>query len=338
MAASDTKFGGFHDDAEFYQAVRRAGPKGQLAERRLVPLASGPGQLTNESAGADGGFAAPPGFAEPIIQAVAAPTSIVARTTVLPTERMQVAVPVSVKAPWEEGGYAWAPEAASLTAVKFGQEGRFLKAGKVIALVAVSDEIADDAPALAAFLRAEAPVRLDYAISDAILNGTGVGRPLGLVNARCKIVASKEGGQAAGTFTVANAKAMLSRLHSPSRDRATWIVNPDLETSIIGFGFPNYAPAGVSGYATPTLFGIPIIFHEAAKAPGTEGDVVLADLAAYITILRARTDFSLHVYFDYDAACFRFIVRVGGLPLWQSPVSPPNSTATRSTVVTLEAR
>jgi hypothetical protein len=104
-----------------------------------------------------------------------------------------------------------------------------------------------------------------------------------------------------------------------SEIRSEWTTSPrssptrssyassDLEQSVIGFGFPYYAPAGVSGYATATLFGLPLVFHEAAKALGTEGDVILTDLASYMTIHRARMDFSLHVYFDYDAACMRFI-------------------------------
>lgn len=131
---------------------------------------------------------------------------------------------------------------------------------------------------------------------------------------------------------------MVGRLHAPSLERATWIVQPDAYQQITAFGFPTFAPAGVSGYAMPTLLGLPIIQHEACAALGTEGDVILADLGAYLTLRRARADFSAHLWFDFDTGCFRFIVRVGGLPLWEEPVTPPNSTLTRSSVVTLATR
>lgn len=55
-------------------------------------------------------------------------------------------------------------------------------------------------------------------------------------------------------------------------------------------------------------------------------------------IRKARQDFSIHLFFDYMTSAFRFIVRIGGLPLFNAPITFPNSTATRSPVVTVASR
>jgi HK97 family phage major capsid protein len=339
---SDSRFGGFNSFGDFLQVVAKApGYRGAGADTRLVPLASGPGVLTSEGAGADGGFSAPPGFLGSVIDVVAGPTSILGRCTLIPSERNQVTIPASPTAPWDTSKgvqVSWAAEGTQLTGSKVSLEGRVLRSNKLIALVPVTDDILEDAPALGAHIEMEAPKRLDYTISEAILNGAGTGRPSGLLNAAAKITVSKETSQTAATFNATNAQKMVGRLHAQSMAASTWIMNPDVYQQVAGFGFPVYAPAGVSGYAMPTLLGIPIIQHPAAKALGTEGDVILTDLGAYLTIRRARADFSTHLYFDYDVSAFRFIIRCGGLPLWDAAITPPNSSVTRSSIVTLQSR
>jgi HK97 family phage major capsid protein len=113
-------------------------------------------------------------------------------------------------------------------------------------------------------------------------------------------------------------------------------MNADVFAQVETFAFPYYQPATAD--SGPRLLGNEIILSEAAQALGTEGDVVFADLGAYVTLRRDRADLSSHLFFDYDASCFRWTVRVDGQPLLRAPLARPNSTNTSSTIVTLEDR
>jgi hypothetical protein len=52
--------------------------------------------------------------------------------------------------------------------------------------------------------------------------------------------------------------------------------------------------------------------------------VALVDLKAYLTATKTgglRQDISIHLWFDYDITCFRFVIRVGGTPWFKAPIT-----------------
>lgn len=341
QTATEERFGGFSSFGEYLLAVSRAGPRGQLAEERLIPLAAAPGTLGSEAAGADGGFAVPPAWSESIFEAVASPTTIFGRTTWLPSDRMQLNVPISPQAPWATGAdinTMWTSEAQAVTPTKIALANDTLRARKVITLIGVTDELVEDGPALAAFLQMEAPRRIAWKVDDAILNGDGVGKPRGVVSAPCTIVQTKESAQASGTIVAANIEKMATHLDAGSFSNAIWAANPDCLPQLAAIGWPLFAPRGTSGFATDTLLGREIIWTEAAQALGNKADLTLLDPTRYVTIRRSRSDASIHCWFDYDVTAFRFTLRVDGMASWPAPVTPPHSATARSMCVVLEAR
>jgi len=88
--------------------------------------------------------------------------------------------------------------------------------------------------------------------------------------------------------------------------------------------------------------GRPVIPHESMETLGDKGDVLLADMSSYMAIRRSggiRADVSMHLWFDYDMAAFRFTFRVGGQPWWSAPITPRSgSSNTLSPFVTLDER
>ena len=149
----------------------------------------------------------------------------------------------------------------------------------------------------------------------------------------------------------ANVVKMWARMYAPSRSRAVWFINQDVETSLLQMAFdpaatagmvPAYMPAGgasASPYAS--LMGRPVIPIQAAQTLGDLGDIVLADMSQYMTVTKVggvRQDVSIHLFFDYDVTAYRFIMRVGGKPWWGSAITPANSTNTLSCFVTLAER
>jgi HK97 family phage major capsid protein len=105
---------------------------------------------------------------------------------------------------------------------------------------------------------------------------------------------------------------------------------------------PAYLPAnGLSGQPYATLMGRPIIITEACETLGDVGDLILADMSQYLLVTKAgglRADVSIHLFFDYDLSAYRFILRIGGMPMWRSSIAKRDGSNTLSCFVTLAER
>ncbi len=144
---------------------------------------------------------------------------------------------------------------------------------------------------------------------------------------------------------------MWSRLYGPARQNAVWLINQDVEPQLNAIGFPSGAttvqfpiyipPGGLSGAPYSTLLGKPVLVTQACSTVGTQGDIILTDLKAYLAAQKVgglRAETSIHLWFDYDITAFRFILRIAGQPWWSSAISPLNGANTLSYYVTLDTR
>ena len=78
-----------------------------------------------------------------------------------------------------------------------------------------------------------------------------------------------------------------------------------------------------------------------ANTFSSQGDVVLADLSYYQAITKAggiQTATSMHIYFDADLMCFRFIFRMDGQSKITTAITPAKGTNKLSPFVQLAAR
>jgi hypothetical protein len=100
-------------------------------------------------------------------------------------------------------------------------------AHKVAALTYMTDELLQDGPAAEQATSKYAAEELVFQINNAIINGSGAGKPLGIMNAACTVSVAKETGQAAATIVLPNVVKMFARLHAGSRAKAVWFVNQD---------------------------------------------------------------------------------------------------------------
>ena len=107
-------------------------------------------------------------------------------------------------------------------------------------------------------------------------------------------------------------------------------------------GMPVYVPpGGFSGSPYGLLLGRPVITTEACAAIGDKGDIILASLQGYLTVMKKggiRAETSIHVEFEKDLIAFRFILRIGGQPWLSGPVARKNGSNTLSHFITLESR
>lgn len=212
---------------------------------------------------------------------------------------------------------------------------------KLIGLCYATDELLDDAPALGGFIREAFPGEFGFLIDDAIINGTGAGQPLGILNSGCLVQVAKETGQKADTIVAENVIKMDSRLFASSGANAIWLINqntkPQLYTMSLAVGtggIPIYMPAGgLSGLPYSTLLGKPVIPIEQAASLGDLGDIMLVDLNGYILAEKGgiKADMSIHVRFEYDESVFRFVLRIDGQPVRATALAPYKGSATLDT-------
>jgi HK97 family phage major capsid protein len=244
-------------------------------------------------------------------------------------------------------GY-WIGEAGTITASQPELKQKEIKLNKLAGLCYATEELLQDGTALVSSIQEDFPNEFAWLLDDAILNGSGAGKPRGIANGGSVVTVAKETGQAADTIVYENVLKMWSRMWARSRMNAVWYINQDCEpelatmAQVIGTsGVPVYLPAnGVSGMPYNTLFGRPVIPIEQAKTVGDKGDILLVDPSQYRIIEKGgiRADSSIHVKFLSDQMAYRFIYRVGGDPIWDSAITPANSSNTLSPYVNLAAR
>lgn len=165
-----------------------------------------------------------------------------------------------------------------------------------------------------------------------VINGTGAGEALGILNAPCLISQAKETGQKADTIATENLLNMEANLWNEG-PAVCYLVNretkPQLSVLSIAIGTagalaPLYKNDFYQGKRIATLNGLPCITIEQAAALGDKGDIILADLSQYITANKGDINeaMSIHVMFQYDQETYRFIYYFDGQPRWASSVTP----------------
>lgn len=322
---------GFRSAADYLSAVVASSAKGGSIDPRLI--ANAPSAWGSEGVGADGGFAVPPDFRNTIILKVMGEDSLLSLTDQNPVSGNSLTFPADETTPWQSSGGIqayWESEGGQKTQSKPQLTEKTVKANKVIALVPLTDELLEDAPAMASYVNRKAPEKITFMVNDAIINGSGVGKPLGILNSPGTITVAAESGQAADTVLFDNVINMWGRMTPSARRNARWIANPDIETQLMKLKFADGSPAwmppgGLSASPYGALLGKPILTTEAAPALGDAGDLILGDMSSYLSVVKSggiRQDVSIHVWFDYDITAFRFVLRVGGQPWWNSPIEP----------------
>lgn len=233
----------------------------------------------------------------------------------------------------------WAAEGDTVTASKPKFRQAQWELNKLFGLFYATEEILQDSSALMTVVNKWFPMEFGFKIDDAIFNGTGAGMPLGILNAPCTVSQAIETGQTRSTSPILyeNIVKMYSRILNSSDANSVWLVNRALMpylmlmTMPVGTaGVPVFLPPnGAAGQPYMTLLGKPIIPVEQAAAPGTVGDIVLADLNEYLIIDKGgiKSSVSIHVRYVYEESCYRWTYRFDGGPIRNKPLTPYKGTA-----------
>jgi HK97 family phage major capsid protein len=233
-------------------------------------------------------------------------------------------------------GY-WLGEGGNIPSTKPKFRQLELKLKKVAALCYATDEQLRDTRNLQSWLTRTVPNELRFMAEDAVFEGDGVGKPLGIMQSPCLITVQRE---TANAISVVDVTGMWARRWAGVNDYV-WLIHQDAGMQLPRMTISNtpvYLPAGgLSGAQYGTLFGKPVIETEYNASLNTTGDIMLASLSQYQAINKddIQEASSIHVQFLTAETAFRFIYRIDGEPLWNSALTPFHGTNTVSPFVVL---
>ena len=353
---------GFNDIGEFCAIVWASGMPNAIADDRINRIRM-EAQATgmSQGVGADGGILVPPSFRQEIWLGMQNRfDNIMQMTDQFTVTGESLTIPASAEVSRKNGsryggvqGF-WIAEAEQITQSRPRVRQMKLEPQELAVLVYVTDKLLRNAPALNAYVSRAAGDEIMFKVNDTIINGLGVGQPLGVLNAGGLITVAKESGQAANTIVTENVNNMWARMYAPARAGAVWFINQDVETALEAlvppggggnYGFPVYMPQGAGG---PTIVespnarlkGRPVIPVEYCETLGTVGDIILMNPLFYAMGVKGaiRDDMSMHLRFDYAETAFRFMFEIDGQPWANQPLTPYKGTITQSAYLALETR
>lgn len=348
ITASESKKMPFNSLGEQLKAVAEFRKNGNF-DNRLKVVNSLMGQ--NETNGGDGGFAIQSDFAGAIFDAIREESDIISRVNIF-----EVSSP-SNSARWympkngNDGSFGvkmhWAAEGTTAASSKIGLIETRLDLEKMMGFAYASDEMLQDSALINSLFTPAFTASANELLTDAIISGDGVGKPLGILKSKCLLSVAKEQGQSE-KIIAENIARIYASMPSKLRKNAVWLVHPDLaeklpfmEFKIGQGGVPVFLPTtGLAASPLSTLYGLPIIEDDNCAALGSQGDIILADLKQYMLLKKGtiKQDVSMHVEFLTDQMCFRYVMRVNGAPLRNEPFVLKNSNQKRSPFVTLASR
>ncbi|MFA5714393.1 MAG: phage major capsid protein [Candidatus Paceibacterota bacterium] len=302
-----------------------------------------------ESVGASGGFLVPAEFMA-TLQAVTAELALVrGRASIIRMRRRQIGIPVldqtttTAGIPHWFGGmqFYWAEEAElkTITDAKFREVQ--LVAHKLIGYTTASDElVADSAISLADFLSGPLGMAGGIAWMEdySFIRGTGVGQPLGVINAGATISVARD-----ATNPTYNDLCNMVENFMPS-GRGVWFISQSLFSEMLQLNGPAANPSYIWGNAIAgvpnTLLGYPVVFTEKCPLRNNPGDVILADWRYYLIGDRQATTVESTQYdlWRYDKTSWRAVHRVDGQPWLSQPLYYEDGTTMISPFVILGAK
>lgn len=353
-AEEDAPFASF---GQQLQAVIRASVPGGALDPRLKPLAAASGM--NEGQGSAGGFLVQSQFSTELLDAAVESSQLYGRCRRIPVGDgfSSVTLPFIDETSRANGSrfggvraYRRA-EAATVTASAPKIAQIKLDVEPMMALGYITDELAADATALGGIMREAFISEIGFMTDDEILNGTGAGQCMGILNSAnaALISVAEESGQAADTILFENLSKMWSRMWARSRGNAIWLINQDIEPQLdklaltVGTGgVPVYIPAGGDLSQSPfaKIKGRPVVPMEQCPTLGNLGDIALVDMSQYLVVDKGSPEVaeSMHVRFIYGENTLRVMVRNNGRPSWRSALTPAKGSNTLSPYVTTATR
>lgn len=243
----------------------------------------------------------------------------------------------------------WAEEAETVAASKPKLRANEIRLKKLMGLAYATAEMMSDSTFISQLYSRAFTTAIRRKLTGDVIDGSGVGKPQGILKSGALLSVAKKSGQAASTLVYDNIVKMWHRAIPDQRSSLSWIVHPDVEEQFefmdfpVGTGgIPVFLTAGSlrSDNGISTLKGRPVFPSDHCSALGTKGDIILANLSDYLLLRKGEVDqqTSLHVRFVYDEMAFKFTYRANGTTKKNTTLKIKNSAMYRSNFITLDTR
>jgi HK97 family phage major capsid protein len=305
-----------------------------------------------EQSDPDGGDLIPRDFSNQVYRRMVTMNQILSKLNPLPIKGNAIDIPALKEDSRVDGqrwggitGF-WDGEANQYTATKSRVRLISLKLHKLTVFTFVTDELmADSDVALQSFLLQYAPLEINFKINDAIVNGTGNGMPLGVLNSNSLITVPAVAGQGNNTIVYQNIQSMYSRVVAGQRGSMVWMYNQDAEAQLSTMFMPTGTAAGVAIFTPNTegtgfnLKGRPALVMEQCQSIGTAGDIIAFAPDGYVCATKGGIEsfMSMHLRFDFDEMAFKWRFRFDGQPYDNVPLTPFKGTTTVSSMLVLNS-
>lgn len=324
--------GGWKFPGEFFMMVKTAGQYPGQTDARLLPLkATG----LNEAIPSQGGFLVPPQVAPGILENLYTTGSLLAQFPRDPVTGNSMTYNIVDETSRADGsrfggirGY-WMAEGGIKTQSKPSFRQLELKLKKIAALCVATDELLEDAAALQSWLVRTVPQELRFMIEDAIVNGNGVGKPVGILSSPALKQVTRINATSVTAVDIGN---MWAARYAGANDYL-WLASPSIFPQLLNMSIGNMpmfvGPGGLGGMPYSTLLGKAMVETEYNPTLGEIGDLLLVSPSAYPMIEKSggvQSASSIHVYFTTDEQAFRFVYRIDGAPSWVGTLTKKDGT------------
>jgi HK97 family phage major capsid protein len=308
-----------------------------------------------ESSGATGGYIVPPDFYQQLLAIAAEESTFRPNAFVMPMNSATLHFPyldistaqAAGNSPFFGGVIAnWTSEAQTRTEVEPKFKMMELKAQELSGYSVSSNILLQDAAfGLEKFLFTLFGKACAWYEEYAFLQGNGVGKPMGLLNAGATVTALTGGRTAANHLRYADIATMLSLLLPASFGRAHWWISPSVIPDLLqlqdGASRAIFISIDQGAVKPPIwkLLNMPVHVTEKLPALGTAGDIILADPSLYVIGDRMMLEVaaSEHVNFLANQMTWRFVQRVDGRPWLENAITLQDGTTKVSPFVVLHA-
>ncbi|MCK6580351.1 MAG: phage major capsid protein [Anaerolineae bacterium] len=298
--------------------------------------------------GATGGFLMPEQFLPAMQQAMLTQSTVMPRVTRIPMAARTVNLPVvdytqtlPEGEPRQFGGvqafYQNEGDESEDSEPKF-REHTLTAHELAIYTEANNSLLADAGVSLEAFLNSSMGMggALTWKIEYKLFRGTGVGQPLGIVNAPCTIAVAREAANLVEYLDLAR----MDENALPSSGLAWWAsISLKSQLRMLKDDANNNIWAEAAAGLPATLLGYPIYFTDKLPRIGSKGDIVLADWSYYLFGDRqaATLDVSAEASFRRNRTAFRLIHRHDGSPWMNAPMTLADTLTEVSPFVVLDS-
>lgn len=303
-----------------------------------------------EASGITGGYTVPPDFYQGLMNMVAENSFIRPLAFVLPMASVTMVIPYLdiTKVPTAGvspffGGVVmnWSGEAATRTETEPTFKQMELKAHELSGYSQSSNVLLQDSAfGLEMFLMKLFAMSIAWFEEYAFLQGSGVNRPMGMLNASATIALARD---TSSKVKFADIATMWSRLLPHSWGKAIWCFSPTVVPQLLqlqdGASRAIFISIDQGAAKNPfwSLLGRPAYPTEKLPALGTKGDLMLIDPSLYVIGDRMGIEIaaSEHVAFLSNQMTWRVLERIDGQPWLDAAITLQDATSTVSPFVAL---